>query len=405
MTADRPLRILVTDAERPSALAIIRSLATRGHWVAAASSETNVPAWRSRATKARVRYPSPTVDADGAVDRIAQACRSGRIDLVFPVTDDIGLPLLAARDEVPALVLLPDARSVRSVTDKAATLEMARRLGVPVPPTVVVDSADEALARAPELGWPIAVKPRSSRSVRDGVVRTHSVSYAWDLTELEARVRPLEGDPGVLLQAFVEGYGVGVELLLDRGRPVASFQHRRIHEVPLSGGASSLRESVPIDPILLDHSLRILGELAWTGLAMVEFRVGPSGPVLMEVNGRVWGSLPLATMAGVDFPSLAVDVALGRPPQRSSSTYPDGLRARNLELEALWIASVLLGGNDRRLPTPSRGAGLRALIGLLDPRVRDDVLRLDDPAPGAVLLGRVGQKLLSKARSQARTRG
>lgn len=405
MPADRPLRILVTDAERPSALAIIRSLHARGHWVAAASADASVPAWRSRATNARVRYPAPTLDADGAVDRIAQACRAGRIDLVFPVTDDIGLPLLAARDRVPARILLPDPSSVRSVTDKAATLDLARRLGVPIPPTVLVESAAEALARASEVGWPIAVKPRASRSVRDGVVRTHSVSYAWDPAELEDLVRPLERDPGVLLQAFVEGYGVGVELLVDHGRPVVTFQHRRIHEVPLSGGASSLRESVPIDPILLDHAVRIMGELDWTGLAMVEFRVGPAGPVLMEVNGRVWGSLPLATMAGVDFPSLAVDVALGRPARRTPSTYRTGLRARNLELEALWIASVLLGGNDRRLPTPSRGDGLRSLFGLADPRTRDDVLRIDDPAPGVVLLGRVGQKLLAKARSQSRARG
>ena len=46
----------------------------------------------------------------------------------------------------------------------------------------------------------------------------------------------------------------------------------------------------------------------------------------------------------------------------------------------------------------ARSDGLRGLIGLLDPRVRDDVLSLADPVPGLVLLERVATKLVSKAR-------
>ena len=54
------------------------------------------------------------------------------------------------------------------------------------------------------------------------------------------------GRCAVLLQEYGPGEAHGVELLLVDGRPLAAFQHRRIHEVPLTGGASSLRESVPL---------------------------------------------------------------------------------------------------------------------------------------------------------------
>ena len=137
MRADRPLRVLVTDAERSSALSIIRSLSARGHWVAAASADARVPAWRSRATRARVRYPSPRVDADGAVTRIAEACRRLSVDIVFPVTDDIGLPLARMLDRIPARVLLPDAEALHAVTDKQETLRLAAACGIPTPQTVV----------------------------------------------------------------------------------------------------------------------------------------------------------------------------------------------------------------------------------------------------------------------------
>ena len=91
--------------------------------------------------------------------------------------------------------------------------------------------------------------------------------------------------------ALAPGDGIGVELLMDHGRPLAAFQHRRIQEVPPTGGASALRESVELDPDLYDHAVALLRELGWTGLAMVEFRRGADGVGnLMEINGRVWGS-------------------------------------------------------------------------------------------------------------------
>jgi biotin carboxylase len=345
------------------------------------------------------------LDTDGAVTRIAEACRQLSIDLVFPVTDDIGLPLASDVDRVPASVLLPDPLVLHAVTDKEQTLRLAAACGVPVPLTVAAHSVAEGLKCAHDFGWPVVVKPRISRSVSDGAVRVHEVAFAWSETELAARIEPLLRDPGVLLQQYVVGRGVGVELLLDRGRMVAAFQHRRLHEVPLTGGASALRESVPIDPELLDYSVRLLGRLEWTGLAMVEYRVGPAGAALMEINGRPWGSLPLAVMAGVDFPAMSVALATGRRTSvPAPGDYRVGLRARNLELEALWIAAVLRGGGDARIPLPGRSDGLRGLVGLLDPRVRDDVLSIADPLPGLVVIERVVAKLASKARRSGSSR-
>jgi len=48
---------------------------------------------------------------------------------------------------------------------------------------------------------------------------------------------------------------------------------------------------------------------------MIEFKTNPADgiPRLMEINGRFWGSLPLAIAAGVDFPYLYYAVATGRP--------------------------------------------------------------------------------------------
>jgi len=197
----------------------------------------------------------------------------------------------------------------------------------------------------------------------------------------------------VLLQEYCQGEGHGVEMLLYEGRPLAVFQHRRLREMPIQGGPSALRESVPVNPVLYEHSRALLAELRWTGLAMVEFKVGPTGVWLMEINGRVWGSLPLAVHAGMDFPARLVETLLSGPDddtQLPHSTYRVGVRAQNLELELAWIVSVLTRRSRTPfLPMPRRRESFAALVQLFHPAYKHDILSLRDPLPGLVELARI----------------
>ena len=396
---------LVTDAGRGSAVAFIRSLGRRGWDVTAADARRMNAGSRSRYATHRLVYPDPVSDADGAVEAILEATRRRPVDLVLPITDEVGLPLAAARDRFGSetRLALPDPAAMAIAHDKARTLDLATRLGVPVPPTVHVETADDAIAAAVELGWPVVIKPGASREQReDGTMDAFTVSYAADDRTLRTRVEALLGRTGVLLQRWRPGEGHGVELLMHRGRPLAAFQHRRIREVPVTGGASSLRESVALDPVLLDHATRLLAALDWTGLAMVEFRLTSAGPELMEINGRVWGSLPLAVRAGMDFPGRLVDLLVDGPPSITTSPATDyrvGVRARNLRLEVSWIGSVALGRRRYpELPWPSRLRAAGAAFSLLDPRIGDDLLARDDIGPGLVQLGAIAGDAIGKVR-------
>ena len=404
MTRERP-HVLVTDAGRGSAVAFIRSLGRRGWDVTAADHHRWSAGWRSRYATHRLSYPDPFQDAQGAVTAILDAARRGRIDLIVPITDDIGLPLAAARDRFDgvAKLALPEPDALAVAHDKARTLDLAARVSVPVPPTVAITTADEAVSAVTRLGWPVVIKPQTSREHRDsGTVDAFEVNYATDEATLRARVEALHGRTGVLLQRWQPGEGHGVELLTHRGRPLAAFQHRRIREVPVTGGASSLRESVALDPVLLDHAERLLAELAWTGLAMVEFRLTSSGPELMEINGRVWGSLPLAVRAGMDFPGRLADLLLDGPPPESTppaTDYQVGVRARNLRLEVAWIAAVAAGRRRHpELPRPSRLRAVGAALSLLDPRIGDDLLARDDMGPGMAQFATIARDIVGKGR-------
>ena len=97
----------------------------------------------------------------------------------------------------------------------------------------------------------------------------------------------------------------------------------------------------------------------------------------MEVNGRFWGSLPLNTIAGVDFPLYAWQLSKGIVPAPPSS-YPIGLRVR-------WTAGALerAGHVFAELPEDriSFGSALRQLVADFAPGVKSAMWSWSDPLP------------------------
>ena len=103
----------------------------------------------------------------------------------------------------------------------------------------------------------------------------------------------------------------------------------------------------------------------------------------MEINGRFWGSLQLAVDAGVDFPSLLLDSAQGRPPEGVVRGQP-GVRTRWLlgDLDQL-VTRVRKNRKALDLPpsAPGKGKAIRDFLFDFRPGVRSEVLRLSDPGP------------------------
>ena len=142
--------------------------------------------------------------------------------------------------------------------------------------------------------------------------------------------------------------------------------------------------STPLTPELLDASVRLLKVLDYTGVAMVEFKVDPKTGhwALIEVNGRFWGSLPLALAAGADFP-----LALFQMLVEGRTEFPKGYR-EGLRLPELGVGRRVAVGqpqHSRTDPTlttrPLGGVVVEAVKNVALLRERSDTLAADDPGP------------------------
>ncbi len=381
-------RVLVTDGTERSALAVVRSLGKAGCRVIVASERSKSLAGASRHSAGEHVVPSPLSAPSEFVDAIVDLAGREQIDVLLPMTDASNLALLAARDRFPDVCLpAPNLDAFRRISDKVSVAEAASNLGLELPRQRVLRTPDGASQYVDhELRFPIVVKP--ARSVTDGGRGREKlgVRYAKNPDELTRVIDALPSHAyPLLLQERIVGPGIGVFLLIWKGEVLAVFGHRRLREKPPSGGVSVYRESVTVDARLVDLSCDLLGQHDWLGVAMVEYKIEASSgiPYVMEVNGRFWGSLQLAIDAGVNFPVLLVQAALGdEPPQ--ARTYRVGLRCR-----WLWgdVSHLLLrlrrSAAELALPpdAPSKWRVLLDFALVWRPGDRYEVLRLSDLRP------------------------
>lgn len=300
-------RILVLDGNQRASLAAVRSLGSRGLWVAVAESTTISMAGSSRYCSKMATYPDPLRFPRRFFEEMLKLISELDISFLLPITEATTYVLLQYRNELPDHVTLPlpanDA--VEQLANKNELFEFAAAHGVPIPATIFCQNAEEGHKALEQIDrFPVVLKPFKSKILEnEGIVSTR-VLVAESAEQAASLLSSHEFfSYPFTIQSFIEGTGQGVFALFNHGQPVCYFSHRRLREKPPGGGVSVLSESAPLDHDLKTSAERLLRSVGWHGVAMVEFRVSADGTgYLMEVNPRFWGSLQLAIDSGIDFP-------------------------------------------------------------------------------------------------------
>lgn len=320
-------KVLVLGDDTRSFLAISRSLGRRGIAVHAAPASFIAPALASRYI-ARVHY-LPFWMGDGAewLAAMESLLAAERFDLIIPCNETTLLPIRRNRARLEQLTRLaiPDDRAIEALFDKHDTRELARSLGIATAPGRLPAAGDTAEGLLAELGAPVVVKPR--RSYFDEELGSRGRVQIIDTAAELAAVLPHLDPRTSLYEGFFPGIGVGVSVLAHQGRVLQAFEHHRVHE---NGAGSFYRVSAALTPALERACADMVAAVAYTGVAMFEFRVAPDGAwILLEVNARPWGSMPLPVGLGVDFPHRWFQL-LVEGVETPAVAYPVGIYGRNL---------------------------------------------------------------------------
>jgi carbamoyl-phosphate synthase large subunit len=293
----RPLRVLITGAGGPAAIAAMKSLRARASvelfaadmdpWAAGLYL---VPSW------ARVLIPAGAVPE--FTDALLNRCVTLGVDVILPTVDAELRPLAHARARFTAAgiqLLLAPAAALDIILDKLTLAEHCAGV-VRVPRTELFGpSVDPA-----SWTYPVIVKPREGSGSR-GVITVGSA----------AELAALNRSPSLIVQEFLPGEEYSVDVLADAGgRVVASVPRLRAR---VDSGVSVGGRTVH-DPEVEQFGRAVAQATGITFVANVQCKRDRDGsPALLEVNPRMPGTLGLTIASGVDMPRLALAALLGDP--------------------------------------------------------------------------------------------
>lgn len=287
-------RVLVTGAGGAAGVAVIRSLLRRADITVFAA---DMDGWASGLylVPASQRRIVPPGAAELFVPALAKMVVEDCLDIVISTVDVELLAVAGRRDELaPAVLAAPSSQTLQVALDKLALAAACESTGR-APRTVL--AGPDALS----IDWefPVFAKPRSGAGSR-------GIRVVPDRLALEN----LPTDGGLIVQDLLPGDEYSVDVLADAaGRVVAAVPRTRER---VDSGVAIAGQTVR-DSELEDTAAAVAEAIGLVGVANVQLRRDRNGrAMLLEVNPRFPGALPLTIAAGVDIPSLVVDLFLGK---------------------------------------------------------------------------------------------
>jgi predicted ATP-grasp superfamily ATP-dependent carboligase len=378
---------MVLDASLRQGLVAVQQLGRAGLRVGTVecASTSPIPAFASRYATAGALVPDRDAEPDVMVDALLDLIEQRSVRVVIPTHDGTieALGTRRAELEQKCAVALASPVALGNVIDKDATLRVAKALGIRVPRSVSVQGDDDTAAAIREIGLPAVVKPTRSWVVdREQAHRIGPIAVV-SLAEARAAVAERRAiGAAVLVQEWIPGAREAVSFVYARDRFFGEFAQVATRMVPILGGNSVARESIPLPRDAADSARRLVRAIGLEGYAEVEFRRDAAGvPALMEINPRLSASVDVAVRAGIDFPRLLYDWASDEKLERAVG-YRTGVRMRWLGGDIRWLVDTVRA-QDRPDAFP-RGRAIWSFTRDFAQRGGYDYLERDDLRPAAV---------------------
>lgn len=383
-------------------LGIARCLHGHSIKVIGLTSERDAPGVRSRYFDAIVEVPSGRDEPEALCARLLElGATLDQRPLLVPTRD---IDVVFLHDHFESLsryyvLMQPRHSPIMAMMDKYALAQMADRVGIESPRTVVCLSLEELREKAGRLRFPVIMKPRFAYQWRkQGIwnrVGAQKAIIAESTEELEAHYRRIASALNeVLVQEFIPGEDCDIVVCCgymdERGELLGHFTARKLRQDPPLVGTGCAVEAVEVAPIV-ESTRELLRAFRYCGMAEVEYKRDPrSGQYfLIEINPRHWDQHELGRLVGVNLSLIAYLHLTGHTHAPQAPVYRAGARSR-------WIAERELAANvlrriKREFGQPGRsvldklrgsGAAIRDCAQLLIGRNIFSVSKLSDPIPG-----------------------
>jgi acetyl-CoA carboxylase, biotin carboxylase subunit len=266
--------------------------------------------------------PGPSKDSYLNTSRIISAAEIADVDAIHP-----GYGFLAERPDFSEMCrschiafIGPSPDSMRKLGDKVEAKRVARAAKVPVFPGSegAIESEDEAVEVAAEIGYPVILKAAAGGGGRGMRVCHNEATLRTNIKKAQQEALAAFGDGSVFLEKFLESARhIEVQVLGDaHGHAVHLFErdcsmqrrHQKIIEESPAPGVDRKKIAA-----VCESAARLVKAAEYAGAATVEFLMDASQNFYMlEVNTRVQVEHPVTEMVtGIDILQASIRIAAG----------------------------------------------------------------------------------------------
>jgi carbamoyl-phosphate synthase large subunit len=223
------------------------------------------------------------------------------------------LKLAAGLDAAGVKILGTSIDSIDRAEDRARFGPLLDRLGYRAPPYASAHSADEALDRAPEVGFPLLVRPSY-------VLGGRAMEIVYSVSGLKEYLDRVETEPGraIYLDRFLEdSIEVDVDALCDGDHVWIAGIMQHVEEAGVHSGDSAC----VLPPHAIGEEMLALIRAQTEGIALalgvvgllnVQFAIHADGLYVLEANPRASRTVPFVSKAiGLPIAKLACRIMLG----------------------------------------------------------------------------------------------
>jgi carbamoyl-phosphate synthase large subunit len=250
----------------------------------------------------------PRIDDDEYVPALRELVERHSVELIVPLTDLDQITLAGAREQLGALVLLPDAEIVERLGDKYLAHLLFEERGIASPPTWLPTGVPD------DAEFPLLVKARNGFGSRH-------IYRAADRAQLGFFLGYTPVDS--IVQACLAGEEFSIDVFCDLdGRCLNAIPRTMIE----SKGGESIKGMTIRDDRLIELARDVAEKLQLVGPANIQcFREADGSHFLTDINTRFGGGFPLPLAAGGQYPELALALARGERPEPRLGDFREGV--------------------------------------------------------------------------------
>ncbi|MEY8848316.1 ATP-grasp domain-containing protein [Psychroserpens sp. XS_ASV72] len=300
------IHVLIPDGDSTWALSVLSCLSYNPDYKFFVLSNTKRTATKYSRYTAYYKYYKRTSDQDW-LEILNKEIEANDISVIVPIAEiemQFFITYQNLLNESAKLIFLPNMEAFQTAIHKNKLSYFIKEHQLPHPKFVDFNSVEAFKKSSFSLSFPVLMKPLHDKG-GDGILRFDS------LNSLNTYLDKIADSEHVFIQEYIEGYDIDCSVICLKGE-VLAYTIQKGNLLGHSPFAPQLGFNFTNNDKVIRLVRELMQKLDWSGVAHIDLRYDKKEEdyKVIEINARFWGSVDGSRVAGINFPELAIKLAM-----------------------------------------------------------------------------------------------